>query len=114
MAAREVNPLAVVGNQRREVLAKPVGEKQRGTVRCQDLCDLMDQALRHRQGTIPHVDGQDQLAHRVHRDPHPVRGTGQALDRLLLAALTVFDGTEQGEEFVHLHLLNVEIAQGIA
>ena len=72
MAAFGVNPMAVVGNQRGEILTKPVREKQRGTVRRQHLGDLVDQALRHDQGPIPNVNGQDELTHRGHRHPDPV------------------------------------------
>jgi len=38
----------------------------------------------------------------------------QALDGLGLSDLTLFNRTEPGEEFVHLHLLDVEVAQVIA
>ena len=42
------------------------------TVRRQPLGDLMDQALSHGQGPISNVDGQDELAHGVYRDPYLV------------------------------------------
>jgi hypothetical protein len=69
----------------------------------------MHQALGQGQGAISDVDGQDQLAHGVHCDPNPMRRTRQALERLGLGDLTLFDGTEQGEQLIHLHLLDVEI-----
>ena len=74
----------------------------------------MDETLRHGQGALPDVNRQDELPNGVHRHPDPVRRARQTLDRLGLGHLTVFDGTEQGEEFVHLHLLNVDIAQEMA
>jgi hypothetical protein len=71
---------------------------------------LMNEPLRHREGTLSDIHCQNQLAYGVHRDPDPMRGTRQALDRLRLGDLTLFDGAEPGEQFVHLHLLDVEIA----
>jgi hypothetical protein len=61
LVALELNPVAIVGHQRGEILAKPVGEKQRSTGRRQRLDDLMDETLGHHQRAIAHVDGQDQL-----------------------------------------------------
>jgi hypothetical protein len=61
-----VHPLAVMRDQRGEILPKAVGEKQRGAVRSQHLGDLMHQALRHGQGAFPDVYGQDELADWVH------------------------------------------------
>jgi hypothetical protein len=113
MAAFGVNPLAGVGNQCGEVFAKSIGEKQRGAVRCQHLGDLMDWVLGHGQGAIPDIHSQDELTHGVHRHPHPVRGSGQVLDRLGLGGLAVFDRTEQGEERIHLHLLDVQVVQEV-
>src|SRR5215813_3234343 len=69
------HPLAIMRDQRGEVLAKPIGQKQRGTVWRQHPGDLMDEALRHGQGAIPDVDGQDELAHGVHRNSDPLRGS---------------------------------------
>ena len=113
MAAFGLSPLAVVGHQGGKVLTKPVREKPWGTVRCQPLGDLMDQALGHSEGALPNVNGQDELAHGVHRHPDPVGGSRQALDRLALADLAILDRTEQGEEFIHLHLVDVEVVQEV-
>ena len=96
------------------VLAKSVGEKERGAVWSQHLRDLMHEPLCHREGTIPDVNRQDELADRVHRDPYPVWCTRQTLDGQSLGDLALFDRTEQGEEFIHLHLCDVEIMQVIA
>ena len=43
-----------------------------------------------------------------------MRGTRQALDRLGLGDFTLFNGAEQGEEFVPLNLFDVDLAQQIA
>jgi hypothetical protein len=73
----------------------------------------MDHALGHRQGAIPDVNGQQQFTLGVHRHPHPVRAPLQTLDGLRLADLTVLDRTEQGEEFVQLHLLDAHVVQEV-
>jgi hypothetical protein len=43
-----------------------------------------------------------------------VGGARQALDRLGLGDLAAFDRAKQGEQLVHLHLLDVHITQAIA
>ena len=70
----------------------------------------MNKPLRHRHGALTDIHCQNQLAHRVHRDPDPMRGTRQACDRLCLGDPSLFNRAEPGEQFVHLHLLDVEIA----
>jgi hypothetical protein len=72
---------------------------------------LMDHPLRHRERTVTDLDGQQQLAHRVDRRPDPIGRPRQALDRFGLTHLPSFDGTEQGKEFVQLHLGDVHIVQ---
>jgi len=81
-------------DERGEVLPKAVGQEQRGTVWSQDLGDLMDETLGQGQGALTDINGQDELADRVHRHPHPVGRARQALDRLGLGDLTLFDGAE--------------------
>ena len=46
----------LVRQQGRQMLLKPIGEPQRVTGRGHDPCDVVDQALRQRQGTI--ADGE--------------------------------------------------------
>ena len=41
-----------------QVFLEPIGEEQRHTAWGQDLHDLMDQALGHRQRAGVHIDGQ--------------------------------------------------------
>lgn len=74
----------------------------------------MDQTPSHDQDAIPDSDRHDELADRVHRHPDPLRRSRQTLDRLGLGDLTRFDGAEQGEQFSHLHRLDVEIVQEVA
>ena len=62
-----------MGEQRGGILLEAIGEKQWPAAWRQDLDDLMDHMLRYRQGAVADVDGQQQLAHRVERRPHPVR-----------------------------------------
>src|SRR5438093_13071139 len=45
--ARRLDPLTVVGQQRRRVLLETIGEKERDTAGRQHLDDLMDHTLRH-------------------------------------------------------------------
>jgi len=47
-----------MGQQGGQVFLKPIGEEQRHTAWGQDLHDLMDQALSHRQRAVAHLDGQ--------------------------------------------------------
>jgi hypothetical protein len=114
LAAGWLHPLPVVGQQGRQILAKAIGEKQRGTVGSQHLCDLVDHALRHGERAIPDVDRQQQLALRVHRDPHPLGRTLQTLDGLRLTDLAGLDSAEQGKEFVQLHLPGPYVVQDVA
>ena len=65
---------------------------------------MVEDALRHREGTIPDVERKEQFALGVHRGPDPLWGPRQALDGLILADFTIFDGTEQSIEFIQLHL----------
>ena len=72
LPTRRLHPLPIVGQQGRQILPKPIGEKQRGTVGGSHLRDLVDHALRHREGAVTDVDGQQQFALRVHRSPDPL------------------------------------------
>src|SRR6266705_5412090 len=58
----ELYPLPVVGEQRGQIVFEPIGEKQRDTAWRQHLHDLMDEALRHRQGAWADIDSQQQFA----------------------------------------------------
>src|SRR5919197_1586817 len=53
------------------------------TTRRQDLRNVVDYALRHRQGARSAIDDQEQLALRIDGRPHPVPGTLQAFDGFL-------------------------------
>jgi hypothetical protein len=100
--------------QRRQIPPKPIGEKQRGTVGGQDLGDVVDHALSHRQGTIADVDRQQQLALGVHRDPHPLGRMLQARDSLGLTDRTVLHGTEEGKHLIELDLPHTHIVQDVS
>src|SRR3989442_402303 len=56
------DPLWPVGQQRPHVLPQPSGEKQRGTVGRQDLRDVVDHALSHRQSALADLDGEEYFA----------------------------------------------------
>ena len=64
--------MPIVGQQGSRILLQAIGQKQRHTAGRQDLDDLVDDPLRHRQGALADVEGQQQLADRVDRGPHPV------------------------------------------
>jgi|RhiMetdeSRZDD1v2_1073273.scaffolds.fasta_scaffold303095_2 hypothetical protein len=72
LAPRQLHPVPIVGQQRRHVRAKAIGEKERGAVGSQDLHDLVDHALRHRERALSDVDRQQQLALGVHGHPDPL------------------------------------------
>ena len=74
LTAWRLDPVAEMGEQRRGVLLEAVGQEEGHTARGQRLDHLMDHLLRHRQGAIAGVEGQQQLGHGVDRHPHPVRG----------------------------------------
>src|SRR5215510_13179957 len=100
LAARRLYPVPIVGQQGGRILLQAIGQKQRHTAWRQDLDDLMDDPLRHRQGALADLEGQQQLGDRIDRRPHPVRGTREARDGLTLADLARLHGTEQGKELI--------------
>ena len=106
--------MPIVGQQGRQILLEPIGQKQRGAVGGQHLRHVVDHALGHRQGAIPDVDRQQQFTLGVHRDPDPTGRTLQALESLSLADLPVLDRAEQGEEFVQLHLSHPYVVQDVS
>jgi hypothetical protein len=86
----------------------PSVTKERRPVGRQHLRDVVDHALGHRQGAIADLDREEQFALGVHRDPHPLGGTGQALDGLGLRDLAILDRTEHRIELIELQLLDVQ------
>src|SRR3989454_3874527 len=66
LPARWLHPLPIVRQQGRQILPKSVGEKQRGTVGGQDLCHMVDKALRHGERALPDVDRQQQFRSEEH------------------------------------------------
>jgi hypothetical protein len=107
LTPRRLHPAPIVRQQGRQVRAKSVRHKERRTIGRQHLRDVVDEALRHGLGPLADVDGHQQLGHRIDRHPHPVRGTGQALDGLGLRELALLDGTEDGIPLIELQLLDV-------
>ena len=99
--------------QGREILPKAIGEKQRSAVGRQDLRDMVDKALRHRQGALADVDGHQEFGHGINGHPDPVRGTGQAFDGLGRRDFSVLDRTEHRIQLITLQLLDVQITQKI-
>ena len=55
LTARELHPVPIVGEQGRHVLSQSVGHKERRTIGCQHLRDVVDEALRYRQGALAAV-----------------------------------------------------------
>ena len=91
-----------MGEQGCRVLSKSIGQKERRTTGRQHLSDVVDEALRHRQGALADVNGHQQLGHGIDRHPDPVRGARQAFDRLGLTDLPILDGTEHGIQLIEL------------
>lgn len=100
-----------MSEQRCRVLPEPVGHKQRRTVGRQHLRDVVDEALRYRQGPLAEVNRHEQLSHGIDDCPHLVRGTGQAFDGLGLRDLALLDGTEDGLHLSALPLLQVQVTE---
>ena len=73
----------------------------------------MYKALGYGARALADVDRQEQVGDGVHRHSHPVRRSRQALQGLGLRDHTVFDRTGQGKEFVHLHLIDVQVMQKV-
>jgi hypothetical protein len=63
------------------------------------------------QGAGAHVHHQQPLALGVHRGPHSGGRALEALDRLVLAAHTVFDVPEHGLQLIERQLLHVHLAE---
>src|SRR5262249_44823234 len=59
------DPLAVVRDERGEILPEPVGQEQRGAVWRHHLREVMNETLSHRQGALTDLHGQNELADRV-------------------------------------------------
>src|SRR5215211_7273404 len=114
MAALGLDPLPIVGQQSRHVLAKAIGQKQWDTVGRQHLSDVVDNTLRHGEGAISDLDREEQLACGVQRHPETLGRPFQALDGLGRADLPVLHRAEEGEEFIHLHLLDPHVVQDVA
>jgi hypothetical protein len=113
LAAGRLHPVPLVGQQRRHVLAKAIGEKQWGAVGGQALRDLVDHTLGHHQGAMPDVDRQQQLTLRIHRDPDPLGRPLQALNGLSLTDLPVLDGAEEGKQLIELDLPDTHVVQDV-
>ena len=75
---------------------------------------MVDKALGHRQGTTAAIDRQQHLALGVHRDPHPLRRTLQALDSLGRADLPVLHGTKEGKQRIELDLPHTHVVQDVS
>ncbi len=88
-------------------------EKEWYAVGSQQEGPLGEDALRHGQGPLTDVDREEQFTLGRHGDPYPMRGARQALDRLILADVARFEGTEHGGEFVQLHLAELQSVQAI-
>jgi hypothetical protein len=75
-----VAPSGHSGEQGRQILPKAIGQKERRTVGRQYLRDVVDNAMCHRQGTIPDVDREQEFALGVYCAPDPLGRTLQTCD----------------------------------
>jgi len=108
-----LHPVPIVGQQGRQILPKTIREKQRNTIRSQDLHHVVDHALGHRQRTVPDVEPKQQFTLGVHRHPEPLGRPLQALDRFGLADLAVLDRTEESKQLIQLHLPDPHVMQDV-
>jgi hypothetical protein len=113
LAVWHLDPVAKMGHDGGEVFFIAITEKQWYAVRSQQDGHLVEDALRHGQGPLTEVDGQEEFTLGLHGDPDPMRGARQALDRLILADFALFESTEHGIEFVELHLAHMDVTEKI-
>jgi hypothetical protein len=67
----------------------------------------MEYGLSHGQCVFTHLDAQEQFGLGIDRRPHPVGGPRETLDRLGCTDIALSHCTEDGVEFVELHLVKV-------
>ena len=96
-----------------EVMRVPIAQKERHTPGRQQLRDVMQHGLRHRQGAVTDLDAQQQFGLGINRGPDPVGRTREPLDGLGFAHVTVSHRTEDGVEFVELDLIDVQLVQKV-
>src|SRR5215510_8911203 len=75
---------------------------------------MVDHTLRHSQGAVADVDGQQQLALGVHRDPDPPGRPLQAFDGVGRADVASLDRAEQGKHLIELDLRDAYVVQDIS
>jgi len=107
LAPRRVHPAPEMRHNGGEIMRVPVAQKERHTPRRQQLRELMQYGLGHRQCAFTHLDAQEQLALGIERRPDPVGGTREPLDRLGYTHIALSHRANDGVEFVKLDLSDV-------
>jgi hypothetical protein len=111
--SRRLHPAPEMRHDGGEIIRLSIAQKERHTTGRQQLSDLMQHGLGHRQGAFPSLDAQQQLALGIDCGPHPVGGPREPLDRLVFTDGAVSHRPEDGVEFVELHLMQVSFVEKI-
>ena len=101
---RWLHPVPELGRDGHEIMRVAIADKKRHTAGSDQLRELMQHGLCHRQRALTHLPTQQQLTVGIDRRPPPVRGPRETLHRLAFTQITVSDRTEHGVEFVELDL----------
>jgi len=83
-----------------------ITEQERHTAGRQQLSEVMEDGLGHRQRALPHLGAQEQFGLGINRGPDPVGRPRKLLNRLGCTHVTLSHRTEDGVEFVELNLLD--------
>ena len=86
-----------------------IPEKERHTTGRQQLSEVMEYGLGHREGAVTPLGAQEQCGLGIDRGPDPVGRTREPLDGLGFAHVTVSHRTEDGVEFVELNLNGLQV-----
>ena|SRR5215510_11890949 len=98
---------------RGEVMRVAITEQEWDTAERQQLSDVMEYGLGHRQGALPHLGAQEHFGLGIDRGPDPVGRTRETHNGLGFVHVTVSDRTEDRVEFVELNLIDVQLMQKI-
>src|SRR5215470_18827842 len=107
LALRWLHPVPEMGRDGHEIMRVAIADKKWHTAGSDQLRELMQHGLCHRQRALTHLHTQQQLTLGIDRRPHPVRGPRETLNRLAFTQITVSDRTEHGVQFVELDLIEV-------
>ena len=88
----------------RSLMCVPITQKEWHTPGRQELSDLMQHSLRHRQRTVTDLDASQHFGLGIDRGPDPVGRPRELLDRLGFTDAAVSHRTEHRVEFIELDL----------